>query len=684
MQHLRNLTRSWSLRSRLMVALLGAEAIIFGVLFAVTTQRARQAAHQAAIDDATLTAHALAAASRDMLLDRDEAGLQELVAEVTEFGSIEYAAVQNAEGQIVADSRTQAADRALVADERFGMDLPDGVFDLLYPIQQDGETVGYVWVGISTASAAREIRPQIGIQGAALAATFAATMVISALLVRAATRRLVEMTDQVQRQTAGGHLSLSLPVEADDEVSRLAAAFNQISAAYRQSLQNLARRADDLAVLNMLAATISQTLDLQEVLNISLRQALAAVDWELGAIYMWDERTATLNLVSFVGLSEDYVRETITYELGEGITGRAAQERTIKIVEDLWADPQARQFPGSSEVAAQISIPLTVPDRLLGVMNLNSREPRTPTSSELEWLTTIAHQIAVALDKAQLHYELSQHAEELEGIVAERTEELAQVIEELSVALERAREADQFKSRLLSIVSHELRTPLAAIKGHTSMLVDHYQHITPGTLLEFLLDIEEESDKLTELIGNLLEMSRIEAGVLQIQSQAIDLVEVVRGAVEAAQVRITHHPIRLESPEQRPTAFADARRIQQILDNLLDNAAKYSRDGRPIIVRVQTVGDVIQIGVEDQGCGIAPAHLERIFEHFYQVRDDSKPHGGGIGLGLAICRGLVEAHGGRIWVESRVGVGSTFYFTVPVHTGSDEAEELGATRPGDA
>jgi signal transduction histidine kinase/HAMP domain-containing protein len=675
MQHLRNLARSWSLRSKLMVALLSTEAIIFSVLFAVMAQRARLAAHQAAIDDATLSAHALAAASRDMLLNRDEAGLRELVAEVAEYGNIEYAAVQNAEGQIVADSRAQTDDQALVADERFKIDLPDGVFDLLYPIQQDGETVGYVWVGISTTSAAQELRPQIGIQGAALAATLAATMVISALLVRAVTRRLVEMTDQVQRQTAGGHLSLSLPVETDDEVGHLAAAFNQISAAYRQSLQNLARRADDLAVLNMLAATISQTLDLQEVLNTSLRQALAAVDWELGAIYMWDERTATLNLVSFVGLSEDYVRETITYELGEGITGQAAQ--------DLWADPQARRFPDPTEVAAQISIPLTVPDRLLGVMNLNSREPRTPTSSELEWLTTIAHQIAVALDKAQLHYELSRHAEELEGIVAERTEELAQVIQELSVALERAREADQFKSRLLSIVSHELRTPLAAIKGHTSMLVDHYQRITPQTLLEFLLDIEEESDKLTELIGNLLEMSRIEAGVLQIQPQAIDLVEVVRGAVEAAQVRITHHPIRLEAPEQRPTAFADARRIQQILNNLLDNAAKYSSEGKPIAVRVQIVGNMIQVSVEDQGCGIAPEHLERVFEHFYQVRDDSKPHGGGIGLGLAICRGLVEAHGGRIWVESQVEAGSTFYFTVPIHTGADEVEELGAARPGD-
>jgi two-component system sensor histidine kinase KdpD len=256
----------------------------------------------------------------------------------------------------------------------------------------------------------------------------------------------------------------------------------------------------------------------------------------------------------------------------------------------------------------------------------------------------------------------------------------------LSVALERAQEADQFKSRLLSIVSHELRTPLATIKGHTSMLADHYRHVARGTLLEFLLDIEEETDKLTELISNLLEMSRIEAGVLQIRSQAIDLVEVVRSTIEAAQARVPGHPLRLETPGSALTVFADARRIQQILDNLLDNAAKHSEYGTPIVVRVQVVGNAARVSVEDQGRGIAPEHLDRVFEHFYQVRDygGSKQHGGGIGLGLAICRGLVEAHGGRIWVESEVGSGSTFYFTLPLHSGADDDEELETAGPEDA
>jgi K+-sensing histidine kinase KdpD len=500
-----------------------------------------------------------------------------------------------------------------------------------------------------------------------LVGLFLASICVLTVFIRSGLLRLTRLTDQIQHQVTSGELMPSLSVERDDEIGRLAAAFNQLSAADRQALEHLHSRADDLAMLNMLAATISQTLDLQQVLDISLQQALNTINWDAGAIYLWDDRADIFNMVSYVDLPEDYIREVFSYRAGEGIIGRAAEKGQIII-----AEGDVDDVPVSSGLAAQISIPLRVPGRLLGVMNLGSKSWRRPSPSQHELLTTIGHQIAVALEKAQLHHDLAKHAEELEGMVEARTEALAQAIDELSDALDRAKEADKVKSQLLSTVSHELRTPLATIKGHTSVLVDHYQSVSRGMLHESLIDIEEEADKLTELISSLLEMSRIEAGVLHIQPQAIDLSDVVRSTVEAAQVRVTSHPIRFETPEGRLSSFADARRVQQILDNLLDNAAKYSEPGKPIVVTVKARNLGPVISVKDEGYGIPGDRLDKIFDRFYQIKaGDDRTRG--IGLGLAICHGLVEAHTGRIWVTSEVGKGSIFSFSLP-------SDEHGARR----
>jgi signal transduction histidine kinase len=494
-----------------------------------------------------------------------------------------------------------------------------------------------------------------------LGVVWLAALGVSIMYVRSITHRLAGMTEQVQHQVTSGDLGAMLPITREDEIGRLASAFNQLITANRQAVARLSERADEMAMLSMLAAVISETLDLQRVLDVSLRLALAAMGWEAGSIYLWDGRADSFNMVTYVNLPEDYVREAWSYRLGEGIIGRAAREGQI-----ILANGHENDIPATSELSSLIGIPLRIPGRLMGVMSLGSKTLRRPDSNQLELLKTVSYQVAVALEKAQLHSDLAKHAEELEDMVKARTEELAQVVDELSVALERAQEADKLKSQLLSTVSHELRTPLATIKGHTSMLVEHHANVTPETLLEFLTDVEEESDKLTGLISDLLEMSRIEAGVLHIQPQMHNLLDVVRSTVESAQVREPNHPISLKSSNGRLPIYADARRVQQILDNLLNNAVKYSEPGNPITVEVTEHDDGPVISVKDKGYGIAADQLDRVFDRFYRVdSDSSRTHG--IGLGLAICRGLVEAHGGHIWVESEgvPGRGSTFSFSLP-------------------
>jgi K+-sensing histidine kinase KdpD len=545
-------------------------------------------------------------------------------------------------------------------------------------------TTGYRQAGLEP-SVTSNMRALILIQALSVAIAFGATAAMAVVLARTLTRRITRLTDTVEEQVSTGNFYIALETIEQDEIGRLVVALNKLGKAYRNSLDDLARRADEMSMLNLVAGTINSTLDLQQVFDTSLKEAVKTVAWDMGAIYMWDERIERLNMVSFVGLTEDAIRHIISYALGEGVPGIAAGTGKEISIED---------FPNNARYKAQyvkglpttlVCIPLrSVPGKLLGVLYVGSSTQDKLAEDKVGLLTTVAHQISLAIDKAQLYHQVSQHADELERVVESRTEQLATVIDELSVALDKAREAERVKSLLLTTVSHELRTPLATLKGSTSLLIEHHNRIDSESIVQYLQDIEEETDKLTELISNLLEMSRLDAGILQIQPQSIDLIQVVQGTVNAARIRIKTHELALRIPSVLPTCYGDAWRIQQILANLLDNAAKYSPSGTKIEIRAFSEGDELVVSVKDHGRGIAKEHLENIFDRFYQIDQTSNNSNRGdagrrgIGLGLSICKGLVEAHGGRIWVESTEGVGSTFFFSLPtVNTAGDLADTGG-------
>ncbi len=237
------------------------------------------------------------------------------------------------------------------------------------------------------------------------------------------------------------------------------------------------------------------------------------------------------------------------------------------------------------------------------------------------------------------------------------------------------KELDRLKSQLLSTVSHELRTPLASIKGFATTLLRQDVAWDDDTQREFLAIIDEESDRLAELIGNLLDMARVEVGTLRVEPEPTSLRPIVEETVETFRMMTSQHQFQIEMPRHLPPVMADPRRVRQVLRNLLENAVKYSPAGGSIVVAVEVYPDVVQIGVTDRGIGIQPDHLDRIFDRFYQVDNASTRKVGGSGLGLSICKAIVEAHKGRIWVESRVGIGSSFYFTLPLAGDSRFSEE---------
>ncbi|HEX9068865.1 MAG TPA: ATP-binding protein [Ktedonobacterales bacterium] len=230
----------------------------------------------------------------------------------------------------------------------------------------------------------------------------------------------------------------------------------------------------------------------------------------------------------------------------------------------------------------------------------------------------------------------------------------------------RSRETEELRSTFISVVSHELQTPIAIIKGYASTLAREDAHWDADILHERLTAIEEEADRLSHQVGNLLYASRIQAGGLAMERGEMDLAEVTRSVVTRFGARNTGHEISVRLPSRMPLVLGDRGRIEEVLLNLLDNAAKYSPRGGRIRVRGRVGDHEVRISIADDGQGIPLREQERIFARFQRVENTASRRTQGAGLGLYICRAIVEAHGGRIWVESALGHGSTFGFALPL------------------
>jgi PAS domain S-box-containing protein len=257
----------------------------------------------------------------------------------------------------------------------------------------------------------------------------------------------------------------------------------------------------------------------------------------------------------------------------------------------------------------------------------------------------------------------------------------------------RTREAEELRTTFVSVVSHELQTPIAIIKGYASTLARADARWEPDALRERLHAIEEEADRLNHLVGNVLYASRIQTGGLTMERAELDLAEMTRSVVRRFLARSPDRKISVRFPSETPLVSADRGRIEEVLLNLLDNAVKYSPRGQDIRVRGQVTDDEVIVIVTDAGQGIPLREQERIFERFQQLDNSASRRVAGAGLGLYICRAIVEAHGGRIWVRSELGTGSTFFFSLPrseksqlpaVLFGAPHAEDQAEDQAGDA
>jgi two-component system sensor histidine kinase KdpD len=292
---------------------------------------------------------------------------------------------------------------------------------------------------------------------------------------------------------------------------------------------------------------------------------------------------------------------------------------------------------GTLPGAKALYLPLVGSRGTAGVLGVRPAEPRALEGPEqLHQLETFATLTALAIERVQL-------AEE-----AQRAQVSA--------------EAERLRNALLSSVSHDLRTPLATIMGAASSLLEDGTHFQRGTWSDLLQSIVDEAERLNRLVGNLLDMTRLEAGTLAVKKDWLPLEEVVGTALARLGKRLGNHPVTIHVPSDLPLVQMDGILVEQVLINLLDNGVKYTPRGSEIDISGSSSNGSVLIEVADRGPGFGPGEEARVFDKFYRGQTaDSR----GVGLGLAICRAIVEAHGGKIWAENRPGGGAVFRFTLP-------------------
>lgn len=239
---------------------------------------------------------------------------------------------------------------------------------------------------------------------------------------------------------------------------------------------------------------------------------------------------------------------------------------------------------------------------------------------------------------------------------------------------------EQMKNEFISIVSHELRTPLTSIRGSLGLLASGLLTKFPDKAEKMLKIAVENTDRLVRLINDILDIERLESGKVSVEQQECDLSELMKGATETMQAMASSNGVKLVLEPMREKVWADSDRILQVLTNLLSNAIKFSESGKLVSLKAQEwEPGWVRVDVIDQGRGIPAEKTSKIFERFGQVDASDSREKGGTGLGLPICRTIVEQHGGRLWVESVLGEGSTFSFTLPTEVLESSSEVLDST-----
>ena len=374
------------------------------------------------------------------------------------------------------------------------------------------------------------------------------------------------------------------------------------------------------------------------------QRVVAIARQEMGAdraSLMLAEGENTLVLRAAEGLPEQALAER-RQPADQGIAGYVFTHRKPVVLQgDRASDPRFEPGPADGSIASAISLPLIHQDRVLGVLNVAKTQESPPfTEADVELLSVLASQAAVAIENARLFAEIED-------------------------AYRRVSELDHLKSEFIGIAAHELRAPLAILLAYATIIEDE----ATGPMREHLTQVVDSAMQLKSIIDEMVSLRRIDTGTAQVERTPIALAPIAGNVLQELDslVRQKELDLTVSLPDDLPTVMADEQVLALILSNLLSNAVKFTptRGAVSLAASVEAEGEMI-IRVTDTGIGIPAEERDRIFDRFYQVESSLRREHGGIGLGLAIAREMTELIDGRLWVESQVGQGSTFYLALPV------------------
>jgi signal transduction histidine kinase len=514
-----------------------------------------------------------------------------------------------------------------------------------------------VFVELPLAEAFKPVYASIQRLGLLLLAGLVVSMLASFFLARLMVRPIRAL--QVgAAQIGAGKLEQKIEVHSGDELESLADQFNDMTARLRESYAGLERKVE--ARTRELTETLDQQTATADILRV-ISNSPTDVRPILNAVASAAARLCGSDDVRILLVENDELRSVASYGsllklpadehlpiVRGSVLGRAVLDRVPVSIADSLA--VAEEFPDSYRYSRRfgnrsvLAVPLLREERAVGAILLRRTEVRPFEDKQIALLKTFADQAAIAIENVRLFHE----------------------IEEKSLQLELA---NRHKSEFLANMSHELRTPLNAIIGFSEVLLERMFGEMNEKQEDYLKDIHSSGKHLLSLINDILDLAKVEAGRMELNLTSFHLPTAIDNALTLIRERALRHGIALsvEVDAQLGELSADERKLKQILLNLLSNAVKFTPEGGKIKVSAHRIGDMVEIAVSDTGIGIAAADHAAVFEEFKQVGTDYTRKAEGTGLGLALTRKLVELHGGAMRLESELGKGSTFAFTLPLN-----------------